>query len=509
MRLNKVKNTKRNIKWGLIEKVFSIFFQFLSRTLLIKILGDEFLGASSVIISIMQMLNLVETGVYVAITYTMYDAIAKNDKNKLCALLNYIKSFYNKTGYVVLSIGLIILPILPFLMDTTSIPNYNFYIIYLIYLIDSFILYKFFAYKKVICNAYQRTDIRYKITIITDIIKYSFQLSIFFIFKNYYLDLIVFPFITGLTNILYYYSAKKYYKDLEPVGTISEEENKSILKSIYGLVINKVCDISRNSFDSIFLSMFTNLTLVALYSNYYSIIMIITGIVRIIYDSILSGIGNTVALDNVNKNYKEYNKLKSIYIWIIGFCTVSLLLMYQPFMEIWLGKDHLLGYTSVILFALYFYVCRMNDVRDIYINANGLFWKSRYYIIAEAICNIILNFLLAKYFGINGIILATIITVVLINYIFGNKLLYKEYFKNKKFINCIKKDIKLGIPVLLTCILLGTISSLININPIIKFFLNGFLSLTIGNILLILMLIKDKDFKDGLLILIKNITKEK
>ena len=501
MRLNRVKNTKRNIKWGLIEKIIGLFFQFLSRTLLIKILGDEFLGASSVIISIMQLLNFIETGILLAITYTMYDAIATNNHDKLCALLNYVKKLYRKMGFIVLFTGILLMPFLHYFIDFNSIPNYNFYIIYLIYLFDSFVLYEFFSYKKVICNAYQRNDISYKIRTIASIIKYTLQLSIFFIFKNYYLYVIIFPIITALINYLYYYSANKYYKDIVPKGHLSKCEKHKIYNHMKGLIISKVCDISRNSLDSIFLSMFTNLTVVAIYSNYFTIFIIISNLLRIIYESIISGIGNTVALDNVSKNYKEYNKLKSVYTWLTGFCTVSLLIMYQPFMELWLGKNYLFSYSSVILLSIYFYFCRINDVRDIYLNANGLFWESRHYIIMETLGNIILNYVLAKFFGINGILLATIITIVFINYIFGNKLLYDKYFINKKFINCIRKDISLSIPILLVCILLGTISSLININPLFKLIVCGILSL-LGNILLIAMYKKDYSFKEGLLVVI-------
>lgn len=57
---------------------------------------------------------------------------------------------------------------------------------------------------------------------------------------------------------------------------------------------------------------------------------------------------------------------------------------------------------------------------------------NRYRAIIETIANLILNYVLVKYFGILGIIVATLISLLIINFGFGSQIVFKYYFKNNK-----------------------------------------------------------------------------
>jgi peptidoglycan biosynthesis protein MviN/MurJ (putative lipid II flippase) len=101
-------------------------------------------------------------------------------------------------------------------------------------------------------------------------------------------------------------------------------------------------------------------------------------------------------------------------------------------MQLWGGSDLMLPFSSVVLFCLYFYVLKMGDVRYLYVQATGTWWQNRYRAIIEAIANIVLNYLLGKYFGVNGIIAATLISLFIINFCFGSQIIYRYYFTEQK-----------------------------------------------------------------------------
>ena len=84
-------NTLRNILFSYADVLVTIVFQFVSRTVIIHILGSEYLGLSSLFSAILQVLNMAEMGFSVAIIYNMYKPIAENDEKKICSLLNYYK----------------------------------------------------------------------------------------------------------------------------------------------------------------------------------------------------------------------------------------------------------------------------------------------------------------------------------------------------------------------------------------------------------------------------------
>ena len=66
----------------------------------------------------------------------------------------------------------------------------NIYILYLLNLAATVLTYWLFAYRNSIFEAYQRTDVVSKVTIITDTIKYAIQLFVLAFYHSYYLYVI-------------------------------------------------------------------------------------------------------------------------------------------------------------------------------------------------------------------------------------------------------------------------------------------------------------------------------
>ena len=70
----------------------------------------------------------------------------------------------------------------------------------------------------------------------------------------------------------------------------------------------------------------------------------------------------------------------------------------------------------------------MGDIRSIYSDARGLWWENRWRAVAEAAANLVLNFVMGKFFGVPGIVAATLISLFLINFVWGSTIIYKHYF---------------------------------------------------------------------------------
>lgn len=134
MRLEKVKNAKRNILWGIIYKIVSIFIPFILRIVMIKQLGSEYLGLQSLFVSILQVLSLTELGFGSAIVFSMYEPIANDDTKMLCALLGFYRKIYIVIGCGILGIGLCITPFIPKFINGNWPDDINIYIYYIYYM---------------------------------------------------------------------------------------------------------------------------------------------------------------------------------------------------------------------------------------------------------------------------------------------------------------------------------------------------------------------------------------
>ncbi len=498
MKLERTKNSIRNIIWGVLNKIVTLIFPFLLRTILIKTLGSDYLGLNSLFTSILTVLNLAELGFSSAVVYNMYNPIAKNDIDTVCALMSYYKKVYHIIGILITIIGCSLIPFLSYLIKGSYPKSLNIIVLYLLFLTNTSISYFLFAYKTSILTAYQREDIISKINIVLKIIMYCFQIGTLLIWKNYYFYILGMIINTILTNIITAYYSNKIYPQYQCNGKLSENAKQNIKTNIQGLMIGKVCMVSRNSFDSIFLSAFLGLQTVAIYGNYYYIMSAIAGILTVLMASLSAGIGNSIALESIEKNYQDLNKFVFIYAWISGWCTVCLFILYQPFMQLWMGNNMLFPMIDVILICLYFYSLTMGDVRSQYASAAGLFWENRKYVLAESITNIILNYILGKLFGVHGIILATLISILCINFVWGSATLFKYYFKSYSVIKFYIKHLKYFIILIFATIITFFITKNIHTKLIYKLIIDCVICFIIPNIIFYLSYFSTQEFKDSI-----------
>ena len=425
-------NARRNIISGFANKLLSILMPFLIRTVLIKKLGMDYLGLDNLFVSILQVLNLSELGLSSAIVYCMYAPIAENNVKVVNAYYGFIRKAYQVIGVLVLFLGVLIIPILPHLIRGNVPGDINLYTLFFVYLFNAVISYFLFAYKNVMLSASQRVDIYNNIMSISRLVMYSLQIIVLFSFSNYYVYIIMVPLSTIINNIITSKYVDNHFKEYRPCGKLRSEEIESLKHQIIGLFIGKLCVITRNSFDSIIVSAYFGLVVTAIYNNYYYIMNAVVAIMAIISASIIPGIGNSIATETVEKNYHDFMKFNFIFCWVTGCCTVLLVCLYQPFMKMWVGRSNMFSLSSAILFAIYFFVLMIGNIRAAYTEAAGLWWENKGRAIFESVANLILNVVLGKVWGVNGVIVATILTTVIINFIMSSKIIYKYYFKNIK-----------------------------------------------------------------------------
>ncbi len=432
MKLSRSQNAIRNMAAGLISKIVSLICPFMVRTVFIHTLGAEYLGLNSLFTSVLSVLSLTELGFGSAIVFNMYQAIADDDDDTINALLYFYRKVYRYVGLIMLIIGLILIPFLPHLVKGTYPEDISPVVIYLVFLGNTVLSYFMYAYLSSLLNAFQRTDVNTVVNMYMNVIMYILQIILLIAIKNYYAYLAVMPVFTILSNIRTAVIAKKMFPQYRPSGTLNQEIKADIKEKVSGLMIQKICQVSRNAFDSIFVSMFLGLTEIAIYNNYYYIMSSVTAFMGIATSAILAGAGNSVATETQQKNHNDMMRINFGYMWISGWCTVCLLVLYQPFMRIWVGEELMLPVSSVVLFCMYFYCLKMGDVRAVYNDAKGIWWENRYRAALESIVNLLLNCFLGKYFGINGIIIATLISLFCINFCYGSQIIYQYYFTEQK-----------------------------------------------------------------------------
>ena len=414
--------------FGSINRVVVLLIPFINRLIILNVLGAQYLGLSSLFQSILSVLSLSELGFSSAMVYNMYKPAAEGDVAKMNALLNFYRRVYRVIGCVIFGVGLLLIPILPRLIKGTYPKDINLTTLYLIYLVNTAISYFLFAYKSSLLVVHQRADVNSTINTVLSLGLTGSQIAVLLITKNYYLFSLLMPVFTILNNLLIGWRTKILFTQYIVDGELEAEDKAGIKKLVTGTFIQHACGVTRNSLDSICISAFLGLTLTAVYNNYYTILFGVASFTDIVTASFRGGIGNHVVNRSVEENFQEMQKLDFVHLWIGGWCAICLLCLFQPFMEIWMGKDMTLPMSAVVLLCMYFYMMKLGDIKYLYTSANGLWWEHRYRALTETLLNLVLNVLLGKFFGVRGIILATMISLFACNYVWSTRILFKNYF---------------------------------------------------------------------------------
>ena len=127
----RTENSIKNIIMNFLYNILNYGLRFISRIIFVKTLAEVYLGVNGLLSNVLGILSLTELG----IGNSLYEPLAKKDNDKISSLMQFYKKAYRIISLIVLSLGLILLPALPYLIkDNTGIENLN--IIYIIFLIN-------------------------------------------------------------------------------------------------------------------------------------------------------------------------------------------------------------------------------------------------------------------------------------------------------------------------------------------------------------------------------------
>lgn len=502
MKIERTRNASRNIFFGIILKIYQIIVPFLMRTVMIYFMGVQYLGLNSLFTSVLQVLNLAELGVGSAMVFSMYKPIAEDDDTTICALLKLYKTYYRLIGGVIAVVGIAVTPFIPKLVQGDIPAGINLYILYLLNLVATVLSYWIFAYKSSILQAYQRTDVVSKVRLITESVQYLFQFLVLFLFRNYYFYVIVIVVSQVLTNIVTAVVASKLYPQYKPEGKLDSADVKAINQRIKDLFTSKLGSVVVNSVDTIVISTFLGLKVLAVYQNYYFIMNSICGLVTVIFSAVIAGIGNSLITESIEKNYYDFRKFTFIICFVLCVCCCCFLGLYQPFMKLWVGEELMLSFEYVIIFCVLFYLLELAMVWATVKDAAGLWHSDRFRPLIGALVNLVLNLILVHYIGLYGIILSTIISYVFVSMPWLIYNLFSHLYKQKlwRYIG----DILVYIAVTVICCgVTYFLCKSLNFSGMVELIVKGIICVVIPVIIQALVFCRKKEFKDAIFLVKK------
>ena len=495
MRFERTKNSVATFFSSILYQIVNLILPFVVRTVVIYTIGAEYLGLNSLLTSILQVLSVADLGFTGAVTFCLYKPVAEDNHKIICACIAYLRKVYLIISGIILTVGLLLIPFFPFLIKGDYPSDVNIYILYLIFLFNTISSYLFFAYKGVLLQVYQKGSINNVVTMLVELVRCILQIIVLVFFKAYYAYVLLLPIGTIAIHIINNIYVCKKYPWCTPKGKLPEETIKIIRTKIAFLFGHKVAATLTNSIDNIVISAYIGLVAIAIYGNYSLITGAIVGVTVGLYGALRPTIGNYMQTESIEENHKLFRSMYFLCAWWDIWCTTCMLCLFQPFMEIWVGRGYMLDTKTVVMIVLFFYATVSRQFfASLYVEIMGLWNKTLIRQIVAAVVNLVLDLLLGKYYGISGIVFASFFSTMFISYPMDIYTVYKYVLaKNIKegiFRACITFIIMVAI-VLLTY----GVCVLIPINGIPLLFVRVLICIIFPNLIGIIVFRKSAEFR--------------
>lgn len=432
---SRTQNSVNNIVTGLIAQIFSLGLQFVSRTVFIKVLGIAYLSVNGLFSNILTIFSFAELGIGQAIIFSLYKPIREKNYEAIRGLMELYRKTYRIIGMLILGVGVLFLPFLPFLLDGSAEGIENLYTIYLLFVLDSGISY-FFSYRQsylVACQQQYHLNIFNCIfSILREIVRVILILTV-----RRFVPLLIFGCVwTVLQNaFLSALAVKKHPYIRNTKGCrIAPEEKKTILQNIRALMLYKIGTLALNSTDNIIITAVVGLVWVGLYSNYAALVTSVCAFLSILFSSLTASIGSLNAGDDMARKKLIFNVTNLATFWIYSISSVCFLVALTPTVQLWLGGEYILSFPTVIVISANIYIGGMLFTPFNYRQTMGLFVYGKWRPIISAVINILVSILLGRYLGLMGVLLGTIIARVTTNVWYDPWVVYKKGFRESPWI---------------------------------------------------------------------------
>ena len=434
MKLDFARNMKRNIAASAVNSGIRLLFPFLNRTLFLWLLGPEYLGLNGLFGSILGVLMLAELGFGSAVISSMYKPIADDDRELACAYLRFYRTVYRWVGSVIFVVGLCLLPFLHKLVHGNVPPDVDLYILYLIHLVNTSASYFLFAYRGSVLSVHHRNDVLSNIRTFTSIVQYIVVFLILLLTRNYYLYVLATVIFTAISNLLIFRESRRLFPDIEPRGKLPSENRSRVLSDVKSIFLHKVGGVISYSFDNIVISAFLGLVAVAAYGNYYYVVTSVSGLIGVIYGSVIGGFGNKIHTETKEENFRLFTKMCRLTQACILWSSTMMIALFQPFVSVWTKDDPALvrHFLTPVLMVLYFYVNQSRQILLSFKTAAAIWKQDRWKPIVAGVVNLAFNLSFVIWlpgaYKLDGVIFSTIISYVVIQIPWETHVVFSHFF---------------------------------------------------------------------------------
>lgn len=470
MNESRVKKSLLNARINLIFYVLILVISFFSRKVFLNCLGADFVGLTGTLMNLLNFLNLAELGISTAIGYVLYKPIFEHDETRINEIISVLGYMYRWIGRVIIAAGLLLSCFLPLIFPSTGFSYGIIYFAYYSFLASSLIGY-FANYRQTLLGADQRNYVVTFYFQTASIIKILCQILSAWYTGSYYVWIVIELVFGIIYSFILNWKINQVYPWLKSNVALGKElfrKYPEVIKYTKQLFAHRIGFFFQFQITSFLVYAFVSLQMVAYYGNYSTITDKLFLLVNNLLGSTEASVGNLVAEGNAKKIRKVFNELFSLRMLIAGTICFTFYQLLEPFITLWLGAGYILPREIMILVIVRLFITIVRGAVDQFLNGYGLFWDVWAPLVESAI-NVFVAVIGGYFWGLPGVLLGGVSSLILIVGIWKPFMLYTWGFKRNIMLYWSQFVYQLAL-ILMPAALMGWIWKYVPLQPSASFF---------------------------------------
>lgn len=437
MTASRTSKTIQNARVGALCYLLSLFVSFFSRRIFLEHLGAEFLGYTGTVGSILGFLNIAELGISGAVSMVLYKPLFDQNQRQISEIISLLGYYYRFVGLFIGGAGVLVSFFLPWIFPSAPCSLALLYLGYYAYLFAALLGY-FVNYHAVLLTADQRNYI------VSGYYQAAYTLKVLLqcLVALFWADIALFFLLEVAFGLVYVVILRVRIRQHYPWLQADASQGRTLAPA-YPQLIHKVRQVFAHRIGgfvqfqsaSLFVYAFVSLPMVALYGNY----MLVSGSLRTFLQNVLSSmsasIGNLVAEGETEHAVSVYFELLSFRFCIAGIFSSCLYWLLPDFIVLWVGPQYLLSSRIVLLIAIHLFLCIAREATEDFLNAYGLVqdvWSPA----VESVVFVSASMLFGYLWGLEGVLLGPIISLLLVIYTWKPYFLFTRGFHHTLVTYC-------------------------------------------------------------------------
>ncbi len=414
MKESRVKRSLLNARVNLIFYVLVLFISFFSRKIFLDCLGDDFVGLTGTLMSLLNFLNLAELGISTAIGYVLYKPIFEHNETRINEIISVLGYMYRWIGFIIIAAGVVLSCFLPVIFPSTDFSYGIIYFAYFSFLASSLIGY-FVNYRQTLLGADQRNYMAVLCFQTVSIIRILFQMLSSWYTGSYYLWIGIELFFGIIYSFILNWKINQVYPWLKSdmaQGKKLFKKYPEVIKYTKQLFVHRLGNFFQFQSTPFLVYAFVSLQMTAYFGNYSTVVDKLTMLVNNLLGSSEASVGNLIAEGNAGKIRGVFNELFSLRMLIAGTVCFPLYQLLDSFIKLWLGAGYILPWEIMFLLVIRLFISIMRGVVDQFLYGYGLFWDV-WAPLVESIINISVAVIGGCLWGLPGVLLGGVSGLIL------------------------------------------------------------------------------------------------